>query len=57
MEKYGIATQRRRRVMAQNTVVIRKYPNRRLYNTASGKYVNLEDVAGMIRAGGGRPHR
>jgi polyhydroxyalkanoate synthesis repressor PhaR len=34
-----------------DTVVIRKYPNRRLYNTASGKYVNLEEVAALIRQG------
>jgi len=32
-------------------VVIKKYPNRRLYNTASGKYVNLEELAAMIRRG------
>ena len=32
-------------------VVIRKYPNRRLYNTASRAYVNLADVAALIRKG------
>lgn len=32
-------------------VVIKKYPNRRLYDTSSGRYVNLEDVASMIRQG------
>src|SRR5215467_5661754 len=32
-------------------VVIRKYPNRRLYNTSSGKYVNLDDIAAMVRGG------
>ena len=32
-------------------VVIRKYPNRRLYNTSSGRYVNLEEVAALIRQG------
>jgi polyhydroxyalkanoate synthesis repressor PhaR len=31
------------------TVTIRKYPNRRLYDTSAGKYVNLEDIASMIR--------
>src|SRR5581483_2941234 len=35
----------------QHMVVIKKYPNRRLYNTASGKYVNLEELAAMIRRG------
>ncbi|HLK67707.1 MAG TPA: polyhydroxyalkanoate synthesis regulator DNA-binding domain-containing protein [Bryobacteraceae bacterium] len=32
-------------------VVIKKYPNRRLYDTSSGRYVNLEDVAALIRQG------
>lgn len=32
-------------------VIIRKYPNRRLYDTSSGRYVNLEDVAQLIRQG------
>ncbi len=32
-------------------IVIRKYPNRRLYDTAAGRYVNLEELAGMIREG------
>lgn len=35
----------------QQTVIIRKYPNRRLYDTASRRYVNLEDLAAMIRKG------
>jgi len=33
------------------TVVIRKYPNRRLYDTSAGRYVNLDDVATLIRQG------
>jgi polyhydroxyalkanoate synthesis repressor PhaR len=32
-------------------VVIRKYANRRLYNTSASRYVNLEDIAAMIRNG------
>ena len=32
-------------------VLIKKYPNRRLYDTSAGRYVNLEDVAGLIRKG------
>jgi len=32
-------------------VTIKKYPNRRLYDTSAGKYVNLEDLATMIRDG------
>src|SRR6516165_996940 len=38
--------------MQQNeTVVIRKYANRRLYNTSARKYVNLDDIAALIRQG------
>ena len=32
-------------------MLIRKYPNRRLYNTSSGTYVNLNDLAALIRKG------
>src|SRR5690349_11014575 len=31
--------------------VIRKYPNRRLYDTAAGRYVNLDDIAALVRCG------
>ena len=34
-----------------DTVVIKKYANRRLYDTSSSSYVNLEQVADMIREG------
>ena len=38
--------------MQQTTpVVIRKYANRRLYDTSSRKYVNLADIAALIRQG------
>jgi polyhydroxyalkanoate synthesis repressor PhaR len=33
------------------SVLIKKYPNRRLYNTSSRAYVNLSDVAALIRQG------
>lgn len=33
------------------TIVIKKYANRRLYNTASSAYVTLEDLAKMVREG------
>jgi len=36
---------------AKGVVRIRKYPNRRLYNTSSRSYVNLEDLAALIRQG------
>jgi len=32
-------------------VVVKKYANRRLYNTESSSYVTLEDLARMVRAG------
>src|SRR5690606_8165666 len=32
-------------------VVIKKYANRRLYNTASSSYITLEDLAKMVRQG------
>jgi polyhydroxyalkanoate synthesis repressor PhaR len=32
-------------------IVIKKYENRRLYDTASSRYVNLEDVAALVREG------
>ncbi len=37
--------------MEGTTVVIKKYPNRRLYDTSARRYVNLEDLAAMIRQG------
>ena len=36
---------------AEPPVVVKKYANRRLYNTESSSYVTLEDLAVMIRAG------
>ncbi len=32
-------------------VLIRKYGNRRLYDSSSSQYVNLDDIAGFIREG------
>ena len=37
--------------MPEQKVVIKKYENRRLYDTGASRYVNLEDVARMIRDG------
>jgi polyhydroxyalkanoate synthesis repressor PhaR len=34
-----------------NTTVIKKYANRRLYNTATSTYVTLEDLARMVKEG------
>jgi polyhydroxyalkanoate synthesis repressor PhaR len=32
-------------------IIIKKYANRRLYNTASSSYVTLEDLARMVKSG------
>lgn len=37
--------------MANGKVIIKKYENRRLYDTAGSRYVNLEEVAQMVRDG------
>jgi len=37
--------------MAEHKVVVKKYENRRLYDTAASRYVNLDDVARMVREG------
>ncbi len=33
-----------------SAVVIKKYANRRLYNTGTSSYITLEDIAAMVRA-------
>ena len=37
--------------METDTVVIKKYANRRLYDTSGSRYINLEDIAAMVRNG------
>ncbi len=32
-----------------DVVIIKKYANRRLYNTESSTYITLEHLAGMVR--------
>jgi len=32
-------------------VVIKKYANRRLYDTSASRYINLEDIAALVRNG------
>jgi polyhydroxyalkanoate synthesis repressor PhaR len=34
----------------REAIVIKKYANRRLYNTETSQYVTLDDLAGMVRA-------
>ncbi len=36
---------------AKNATVIKKYANRRLYNTATSTYVTLEDLSRMVKEG------
>jgi polyhydroxyalkanoate synthesis repressor PhaR len=37
--------------MEQTTIVIKKYGNRRLYDTLGSRYVNLDQIAALIRRG------
>src|SRR5664279_1230414 len=37
--------------MAQKTIVIKKYENRRLYDATNSRYVNLEEVAQLLQQG------
>ena len=37
--------------MKAATVIIKKYGNRRLYDTTGSRYVNLQDIAALIREG------
>ncbi len=45
-------TQGSERSADSKPVVVKKYANRRLYNTATSSYVTLEDLAKMIKDGG-----
>lgn len=37
--------------MKPGLVLIKKYGNRRLYDTAGSRYINLDDIAGLVREG------
>jgi len=37
--------------MNRRTVLIKKYENRRLYDSTNSRYINLEEVAQMVRGG------
>lgn len=37
--------------MQDQRVIIRKYGNRRLYNSSASRYINLEDLAKLVRNG------
>jgi polyhydroxyalkanoate synthesis repressor PhaR len=45
-------TQGSEQAAGSKPVVVKKYANRRLYNTATSSYVTLEDLAKMIKDGG-----
>jgi polyhydroxyalkanoate synthesis repressor PhaR len=38
-------------LMKTSPVVIKKYGNRRLYDTTNSRYVNLDDIAALVREG------
>lgn len=37
--------------LVADTLIIKKYPNRRLYNTAKSAYITVEDVSELIKQG------
>jgi polyhydroxyalkanoate synthesis repressor PhaR len=37
--------------MGSERIVIKKYANRRLYDTSNSRYINLEDIAALVRNG------
>lgn len=37
--------------MNPDRVIIKKYANRRLYDTSTSRYINLEDIAALVRNG------
>lgn len=37
--------------MPRKPVIIKKYENRRLYDTTNSRYINLDEIAGMVREG------
>jgi polyhydroxyalkanoate synthesis repressor PhaR len=38
-------------VQQTEPIIIRKYANRRLYNTSSRRYINLDEIADLVRQG------
>src|ERR1700760_2689626 len=44
--------QKKKSARENNPVVVKKYANRRLYNTATSSYVTLDDLAKLIKEGG-----
>jgi len=46
-----IAMRQENRLVKTSAVIIRKYGNRRLYNTSTSRYINLDDLAALVRNG------
>jgi polyhydroxyalkanoate synthesis repressor PhaR len=49
--RYNCASQQGAFPVQARAVVIKKYGNRRLYDTSGSRYINLEDIATLIRNG------
>jgi polyhydroxyalkanoate synthesis repressor PhaR len=47
----GKTSSARRKAKGEDRIVIKKYANRRLYNTGSSSYVTLEDLAELVKSG------
>jgi polyhydroxyalkanoate synthesis repressor PhaR len=45
------ALQQEVEAMNSTKIVIKKYANRRLYDTSASRYINLEDIAALVRNG------
>ena len=49
--RQGLANVTKQSASSDDVVVIKKYANRRLYNTASSSYVTLDDLSLMVKDG------
>ena len=45
------AVQQEAALVNSGKIIIKKYANRRLYDTSSSRYINLEDIAALVRNG------
>src|SRR6201985_3749587 len=51
LENQGLGKRVNTMAEEKEPVTIKKYANRRLYNTGTSTYVTLEDLASMVKAG------
>ncbi len=51
MNKSSKNTDKVQKTAADGPILIKKYPNRRLYNTATSSYIVLEDVIDLVKSG------